>query len=197
MVTTLTIAPISEAPVRQGEEELRPVLVAPGAFGEWTIACWSGRDWYDRGVQDRRSGQRPAFPGWLQDCEAPVEAEKEHGSPLCGGCTGRLHAGFRHRKGQQKFSEKRRVGLRAVQLRSRIRQVYSRSQPFGLRTRVPCGRESEGPHLPPVPEAVNRVCSRLKYYPEPLRPSLRLCELRCPFHDDLKVHVLGGDGQGD
>ena len=46
--TTLTIAPISEAPVRQGEEDLRPVLVAPGLYGEWTLACWGGRDWYDQ-----------------------------------------------------------------------------------------------------------------------------------------------------
>jgi len=48
MVTTLTIAPISEAPVRQGEEDMRPVLVAPGLYGEWTLACWGGRDWYDQ-----------------------------------------------------------------------------------------------------------------------------------------------------
>src|SRR5258705_3393686 len=36
---------------------------------------------HDQGVQGRRSGQRPAFPGWLQDREAPVEAEEEHGGP--------------------------------------------------------------------------------------------------------------------
>jgi hypothetical protein len=47
MTTTLTIEPISEAPVREGLEDLRPVLVAPGAYGEWTIACWDGRNWYD------------------------------------------------------------------------------------------------------------------------------------------------------
>ena len=47
MTTTLTLEPISNAPVREGEEDLRPVLVAPGAFGEWTIACWDGRNWYD------------------------------------------------------------------------------------------------------------------------------------------------------
>ena len=47
MTTTLTIALISDAPVREGEEDLRPVLVAPGAFGEWAIACWDGRNWYD------------------------------------------------------------------------------------------------------------------------------------------------------
>ena len=29
-------------------------------------------------------------------------------------------------------------------------------QPLGLRTHVPCGREGEGLHLPPVPEALNR-----------------------------------------
>ena len=29
-----------------------------------------------------------------------------------------------------------------------------------LRTRVPCGSEGEGPHLPPVPEALNRACPR-------------------------------------
>ena len=47
-------------------------------------------------------------------------------------------------------------GIRAVQLRSRIRQVHGRSQPFRLRTRMPCGSEGEGPHLPPVPEALIR-----------------------------------------
>jgi Cytochrome P460 len=46
---------------------------------------------------------------------------------------------------------------RAVQLRSCTRQVHGRSQPLGLRTRVPCGREGEGPHLPPVPEALNQT----------------------------------------
>src|SRR6202022_179401 len=112
---------------------------------------------HDRGVQGRRCGQRAAFPGWLQDREAPVEAEEEHGGPIRRGCARRLHAGFRHRKGQQEISEKRRMGIRAVQLRSRIRQVHGRSQPLRLRTRVPCGREGEGPHLPPVPEALNRA----------------------------------------
>ena len=47
MMTTLTLQPISEAPVREGEEDLRPVLVAPGAYGERTTACWDGRNWYD------------------------------------------------------------------------------------------------------------------------------------------------------
>src|SRR5206468_12100452 len=106
----------------------------------------------DRGVQGRRSGQRPAFPGWLQDREAPVETEEEHGGPLRRGCARRLYPGFRHRKGQQEISEKRRVGIRGVQLRSRIGQVHGRSQkPLRLRTRVPQGREGEGLHLPPVP----------------------------------------------
>jgi hypothetical protein len=38
----------SAAYIREGQEDLRPVLVAPGAYGEWTIACWDGRDWYDQ-----------------------------------------------------------------------------------------------------------------------------------------------------
>src|SRR5258705_5631408 len=42
-------------------------------------------------------------------------------------------------KDQQEISAKRRMGIRAVQLRSRIRQFHGRSQPLGLRTRVPCG----------------------------------------------------------
>src|SRR5205823_721040 len=89
--------------------------------------------------------------------EAPVEAEEEHGSPLRRGCARRLYPGFRHRKGQQEISEKRRVGIRGVQLRSRIGQVHGRSQkPLRLRTRVPHGREGEGLHLPSVPEALNR-----------------------------------------
>ena len=94
------------------------------------------------------------FPGRLQDREAAVEAEEEHGGAIRRGCTRRLHAGFRHRKGQQEISAKRRMGIRDVQLRRRIRQFHGRSQPLGLRTRVPCGGEGEGPHLPPVPEAL-------------------------------------------
>ena len=47
--------------------------------------------------------------------------------------------------------------IRAVQLRRYVRQVHSRSQPLRLRTRVPCSREGEGPHLPPVSEALNRA----------------------------------------
>jgi hypothetical protein len=39
-----------------------------------------------------------------------------------------------------------------------------RSQkPLRLRTRVPYGREGEGLHLPPVPEALNRACPDIKY----------------------------------
>jgi Cytochrome P460 len=39
-----------------------------------------------------------------------VEAEKEHGGPLRRGRARRLYPGFRHGKGQQEISEKRRVG---------------------------------------------------------------------------------------
>ena len=42
-------------------------------------------------------------------------SQEEHGGPLRRGCAGRLHAGFRHREGQQEISEDRRLGIRAVQ----------------------------------------------------------------------------------
>ncbi len=67
---------------------------------------------HDRGVQGRRSRQWPTFPGWLQDREASVEAEEEHGGSLRRGCARRLHAGFRDRKGQREISGKRRMGTR-------------------------------------------------------------------------------------
>jgi hypothetical protein len=71
----------------------------------------------------------------------------------------RLYPGFRHRKGRQEISEKRRAGIRGVQLRSIIGPVHGRSQkPLRLWARVPYGREGEGLHLPPVPEALNRAC---------------------------------------
>jgi hypothetical protein len=58
-----------------------------------------------QGVQGRHSRQRPAFPGWLQDREAPVEAEEEeHGGPLRRGCARRLLAGFPHGKGRPEIS---------------------------------------------------------------------------------------------
>jgi hypothetical protein len=113
----------------------------------------------DQVVQGRRSGQRPAFPGGFHDREASVEAEEEHGGPFRRGGARRLFPGFRHGKGQQEISEKRRVGIRGVQLRSRIGQVHGRSQkPLRLRIRVPYASEGKGLHLPPVPEALNRAC---------------------------------------
>ena len=65
-------------------------------------------------------------------------------------------------EGQQQISAERRVGIRAVQLRSRIRQFYGRSQSLRLRTRVPCGREGEGPHLSSLPEALNTHVPRTR-----------------------------------
>ena len=37
---------------------------------------------HDHGVQGRRSGQRPSFPGWLHDREASMETEEGHGGPV-------------------------------------------------------------------------------------------------------------------
>jgi hypothetical protein len=45
---------------------------------------------YDSGVQGWFSGQRQAFPGWLQDREAAVEAEEEHRGTFRRGCAGYL-----------------------------------------------------------------------------------------------------------
>ena len=101
-------------------------------------------------------GNGQPFPDGSKIAKLQWKLEEEHGGPLRRGCARRLHAGFRHGKGQQEISEKRRMGIRAIQLRSRIRQVHGRSQPLGLRTLVPCGREGEGLHLPPVPEALSR-----------------------------------------
>jgi hypothetical protein len=63
-------------------------------------------------------------------------------------------------KDSKAISGQRRMGIRAVQLRRRIRHVQRRSQPLGLRTRLPCGREGKGPHLPSVPAALNRARPR-------------------------------------
>ena len=52
---------------------------------------------------------------------------------------------------------------------------------------MPYGREGEGLHLPPVPEALNRACPDIKYPAELYRPSplpyRGLSKLSCPFHE--------------
>jgi Cytochrome P460 len=64
-------------------------------------------------------------------------------------------------KNSKKISEKRRVGIRGVQLRRCIGPVHGRSQkPFRLRKHVPYGREGEELHLPPVRAALNRDLPR-------------------------------------
>jgi hypothetical protein len=89
----------------------------------------------------------------------PKIGKRNPETAFCRGCARRLYPGFRHRKGRQEISEKRRVGIRGVQLRSCIGPVHGRSQkPLRLWARVPYGREGEGLHLPPVPEALNRAC---------------------------------------
>ena len=109
-------------------------------------------------------GNGQPFPDGSMIVKLQWEAEEEHGGPVRRGCARRLHPGFRHRKGQQEISEKRRMGIRGIQLRSRIGQVHGRFQkPLRLRTRVPYGREGEGLHLPSVPEALNRACPDSKY----------------------------------
>jgi hypothetical protein len=60
-------------------------------------------------------------------------------------------------KNTKRFPKSGGWGIRGVQLRSRIRQIHSRSQPLRLRTCLPCGGKGEGPYLPPVPETVNHA----------------------------------------
>src|SRR4051794_41666661 len=43
----LEILPISKAPVRKGEVDLRPVLLALTSRGGWTIGAWNGSAWFD------------------------------------------------------------------------------------------------------------------------------------------------------
>jgi hypothetical protein len=67
---------------------------------------------------------------------------------------------FAMEKDSKRFPKSGAWGIRAVQLRRRIRQVHGRSQKLlRLRTRVPSGREGERlqVHFPSVPEALNRV----------------------------------------
>jgi len=43
----LDILPISKAPVRKGQADLRPALVAPTSRGGWTLAGWNGSAWFE------------------------------------------------------------------------------------------------------------------------------------------------------
>jgi len=43
----LEILPISKAPVRKAEVDLRPVLLAPTSRGGWTIGARNGSAWFD------------------------------------------------------------------------------------------------------------------------------------------------------
>ena len=117
------------------------------------------------------------FPDGSKIVKLQWKPKKSTEAPFVSGRARRLHAGFRHRKGQQAISKKRRMGIRAIQLRSCIRRVHGRSQPLRLRTRLPCGREGEGSYLPPVPEALNRTCPRHRRSPPPrvLGPAISHC----------------------
>jgi hypothetical protein len=72
-------------------------------------------------------GNGQPFPDGSKIAKLQWKPKKSTEAPLRRGCARRLHAGFRHRKGQQEISEKRRMEIRAVQLRSRIRQIHGRS----------------------------------------------------------------------
>ena len=65
-------------------------------------------------------------------------------------------------KNSKRFPKTGGWGYACVQLRCRIGQVHARSQkPLRLWKLLPYGREGEGLHLPPVPEALNETAPAL------------------------------------
>jgi hypothetical protein len=165
----------------QGQDKDKYSLKSPGAiafsdfrgYEDWAVVSSARTDEvlkvivrqsdHDRGVQGRRSQQRPAFHRWLHDREAPVEAEEEHGGPLRRGRARRLYSGFRQRKGQQEISEKRGWDTRYSTMKLHRTSSRPIPKPLRLRARVPYGREGEGLHLPPVREALTREGPDTKY----------------------------------
>jgi hypothetical protein len=112
----------------QGQNKDKYSLISPGGIA---FADFRGyEDWAD--VSSARTDEvlkvivgNPTMinaykPGWLHDRETSMEAKEEYGGPIPCGCPRRLHSGFRDGKGQQKIPENWRVGIRGVQLRSRI-----------------------------------------------------------------------------
>jgi len=121
----------------------------------------------DHGIHGRRSGHtRPAFPAsGLHD--PPVSSsgsEEEHGGhPSRGLLPGPVLPGFSHRKRTAREIRKAGapVGIRDFVHTKPCSASSGRpdpNSPSGMRTRgCHTGRDSEGLHLPPVPESVDRA----------------------------------------
>jgi hypothetical protein len=87
-----------------------------------------------------------------------LESEEEHGGPLRRGCARRLHAGFRDRKGQQEISKKRRWGYALFNYEAASDKFTADPSPSDCGHACHVAVKAKGPHLPPVPEALNRTC---------------------------------------
>ena len=95
------------------------------------------------------------FPDGSRIAKLQWKFKKERRSSLRGGCAFRRSPRFSLWKRTASDSRKRRMGIRAVQLRRPSRQVRRRSQPRRLRKHLPHRREGQGLHLPPLPDALN------------------------------------------
>ena len=96
---------------------------------------------HDQGVQGRRSGQRPAFPGRLQDREAPVELQEEHGGPFVVDVPDAPTQAFLMEKDSKRFPNTGGWGYAVFNHDNRDRQDDGRRGQIRLRARMPCGGE--------------------------------------------------------
>ena len=117
-------------------------------------------------------GNGKPFPDGAMIAKLQWKPKKSTEAPFAVDVPDVFSQAFVMEKDSAQISEERRMGIRAVQLRSRIRHVRGRSQPFGLRTCLPRRREGEGSHLPPVPEALNRAPVSGRFN-EPEKPACR------------------------
>ena len=98
----------------------------------------------DRRVSSRRSRQRQGVSGWIEEGENPLDREerarRRRNRPPCQGpARHRFHG-----QGQQAVRGDRQLGLRAVQLCSRVRHVHADGHRVQLRIRVPHDRGEKG-----------------------------------------------------
>jgi len=69
-------------------------------------------------------GNGQPFPDGSKVAKLQWKPKKSTEAPFAVDVAGRLYAGFRHGEGRQEIPGKRRMGIRAVQLRCCIRQVH-------------------------------------------------------------------------
>ena len=97
------------APSARTDEVLKEIVASPTMINA-----------YRAGVP----GNGQLFPDGSMIVKLQWKPKKSTEAPFVVRCARRLYPGIRHRKGQQEISEKRRVGIRGVQLRSCIGPVH-------------------------------------------------------------------------